>query len=451
MAYENVIYLKHNNIILESQKMGNIAIFRKAKSNQISTLSHLINNHELTNQDTKLNPSKNNQNTVYIYDDGLKTTKFKRDGTNQLIMDNIQDIENRLDKEARADYTEHKLKEKLANPDKKIRTVLQSKNLKKEFIIAVGGDCQIDDPVKFEKDVLKTAFKILEHKGLEKKNLIALVVHKDESNALKSSHSWHIHCQYSDYSFTKHTTATQLEKPKITKDMTPEEKKQAHKNSRESFALFQDLTAEGLKMSRGETNSRVKHKTKAQFYDEKFKEVEQLERTTAKLQAKKDKLQDEIKKTQDMNLLISAGRDKAKKDMEEYQLQAQQAQLQAQKAALELTKLNKTIDSKEIKLDALQRSINDVQLQNLSLNEPAFRETLFLIEFNHQREDKKIEFNANKEKETDAIMQDFGRFYDMKKPYSEPSFDKIVEDVKQANIAIQAQAKLDDLEELTIE
>ena len=48
-------------------------------------------------------------------------------------------------------------------------------------------------------------------------------------------------------------------------------------------------------------------------------------------------------------------------------------------------------------------------------------------------------------------MQDFGRFYDMKKPYSEPSFDKMVEDVKQANIAIQAQAKLDDLEELTIE
>jgi hypothetical protein len=444
MAYQNVIYLKHNNIILESQKMGNIAIFRKAKSNQISTLSHLINNHELTNQDTKLNPSKNNQNTVYIYDDGLKTAEFKRDGTNEKIIEKISEIEKRLDQEARADYTEYKTKEKLANPNKKIRTVLQSKNLKKEFIIAVGGDCQIDDPVKFEKDVLKTAFKILEHKGLEKKNLIALVVHKDESNALKSSHSWHIHCQYSDYSFTKHTTATQLEKPKITKDMTPEEKKQAHKNSRESFALFQDLTAEGLKMSRGETNSRVKHKTKAQFYDEKFKEVEQLERITAKLQKTKEKLEDEIKINQDMNLIINAGRDKSKKEMEEYQLQAQQA-------ALKLTKLNKAVDSKEIKLDALERSINDVQLQKLSIDEPRHRDALFTIAMNLQPEDKQMEFIGNRAKETDNLMQEYGRFYDMKKPSSEPSFDKMVEDVRQANIAIQAQAKLDDLEELTIE
>lgn len=283
--------------------MANIAIFRKAKANQISTLSHLINNHELTNQETKLNPNKDNKNTVYIYDNGLKTADFYRDGTNDEIIEKISEIEKRLDHEARKDYTEHKLKEKLANPDKKIRTVLQSKNLKKEFIIAVGGDCKIDDPVKFEKDVLKTAFKILEHKGLEKKNLIALVVHKDESNALKSSHSWHIHCQYSDYNFTKHTTATQLEKPKITKNMTPDEKKQAHKNSREAFKLFQDFTADGLHMQRGENDSKATHKTKAQFYEEKAKEVDQLE---IKLSSKTQELEEIKKAVEDVRKSTSA-------------------------------------------------------------------------------------------------------------------------------------------------
>ena len=288
--------------------MANIAIFRKAKANQISTLSHLINNHELTNQDSKLNPSKDNINTVYIYDNGLKTAEFKRDGTNAKIIEKISEIEKRLDQEARADYTEYKTKEKLANPNKKIRTVLQSKNLKKEFIIAVGGDCKIDDPVQFEKDVLKTAFKILKHKGLDEKNLIALVVHNDESsssssNSSKSSPSQHIHCQYCDYSWSKKTTATQLEKPKITNGMTPEEKRQAHKSSREAFALFQNLTAEGLKMSRGEKDSRVKHKTKAQFYEEKAKEVDQLE---IKLSSKTQELEEIKKAVEDVRKSTSA-------------------------------------------------------------------------------------------------------------------------------------------------
>jgi len=278
--------------------MANIAIFRKAKANQISTLSHLINNHELTNQETKLNPNKDNKNTVYIYDNGLKTADFYRDGTNDEIIEKISEIEKRLDHEARKDYTEHKLKEKLANPDKKIRTVLQSKNLKKEFIIAVGGDCKIENQAQLEKDVLKTALKIMKHKGLDKKNLIALVMHRDES--LKSRH---FHIQYCDYNFALHTTATQLEKPKITKNMTPDEKKQAHKNSREAFKLFQDFTADGLHMQRGENDSKATHKTKAQFYEEKAKEVDQLE---IKLSSKTQELEEIKKAVEDVRKSTSA-------------------------------------------------------------------------------------------------------------------------------------------------
>jgi hypothetical protein len=130
--------------------------------------------------------------------------------------------------------------------------------------------------------------------------------------------------------------------------------------------------------------------------------------------------------------------------MEEYQLGVQ-------KAALELTKLNKAVDSTKTELNALKRSKNDVQLQKLSIDEVRHRDALFTIVMNQQPEDKQMEFIGNREKETDNLMQEYGRFYDMKKPSSEPSFDKMVEDVRQANIAIQAQAKLDDLEELTIE
>jgi chromosome segregation ATPase len=197
-------------------------------------------------------------------------------------------------------------------------------------------------------------------------------------------------------------------------------------------------------MERGEKGSQAKHLSKAEHFEKKSKEVEQLERTTAKLQKTKEKLEDEIKINQDMNLIINAGRDKAKQEMEEYQLQAQQA-------ALKLTKLNKTIDSKEIKLDALERSINDVQLQKLSIDEPRHRDALFTIAMNFQPADKQMEFIGNRAKETDNLMQEYGRFYDMKKSSSEPSFDTMLENVRQANIEILHQAKLNDMEELTIE
>ena len=424
--------------------MANIAIYREANKHEISTFNHLINTQDIKNQDPEKNPNLGKTNLlIYVEDGEFKEYEFKRDGNNQSDIDMLHTIERELDKEAREHYKEHKTKEKLANPDKKIRTVLQSTDLRKEFVLAIGGDRQIDESTFAEK-VKKTVDAVMDAKGLDRGNIIGIFIHNDEKTT-------HVHCQYNDYSKQYCTTSAQHARPKMTKGMTKKTKSNLIKLQREEFGKFQDIVAENLEMERGEKGSQAKHLSKAEHFEQKSKEVEQLERATAKLQKTKEKLQAEIKKTQDMNLFINAGRDRAKKEMEEYQSQAHKAQLQAQKKALELTKLTKAVDSTKTELNALKRSKNDVQLQNLSLNEPAFRETLFLIEFNHQPEDKKIEFNANKEKETDAIMQDFGRFYDMKKPYSEPSFDKIVEDVKQANIAIQAQAKLEDLEELTIE
>lgn len=417
--------------------MANIGIYREANKHEISSFHHLVNTQDIDNQDPEKNPNFGKTNLlIYVENGEFKEYEFKRDGNNQSDIDMLHTIERELDKEAREHYKEHKIKERLANPDKKIRTVLQSKDLRKEFVLAIGGDCEIDESTFAEK-VKKTVDAVMVAKGLERDNIIGVFIHRDERSV-------HVHCSYNSYAKQYVTTAEQLARPKITKGMTKKTKSNLIKLQREEFGKFQDIVSEHLEMERGEKGSKAKHKTKAQFYDEKSKEFEQLERTTAKLQKTKEKLEDEIKTNQDMNLIIKAGRDKSKKEMEEYQLQAQQA-------ALKLTKLNKAVDSKEIKLDALERSINDVQLQKLSIDEPRHRDALFTIAMNLQPEDKQMEFIGNRAKETDNLMQEYGRFYDMKKPSSEPSFDKMVEDVRQANIAIQAQAKLDDLEELTIE
>ncbi|MDQ5929705.1 MAG: hypothetical protein QG594_1486, partial [Bacteroidota bacterium] len=343
--------------------MANIGIYREANKHEISTFNHLVNSQDIKNQDPEKNPNLGKTNLlIYVEDGEFKEYEFKRDGNNQSDIDMLHKIEMELDKEAREHYKEHKTKEKLANPDKKVRTVLQSPDLRKEFVLAIGGDRQIDESTFAEK-VKKTVDAVMVAKGLDRGNIIGIFIHNDEKTT-------HVHCQYNDYSKQYCTTSAQHARPKMTKGMTKKTKSDLIKLQREEFGKFQDIVAENLGMERGEKGSKAKHLSKAQHFEKKSKEVEQLERTTAKLQKTKEKLQAEIKINQDMNLIINSGRDKAKKDMEEYQLEAQ-------KAALELTKLNKTIDSKEIKLDALQRSINDVQLQNLSLNEPAFRETLF--------------------------------------------------------------------------
>jgi hypothetical protein len=417
--------------------MANIGIYREANKHEISTFNHLINTQDIKNQDPEKNPNFGKTNLlIYVEDGKFKEYEFKRDGNNQSDIDMLHTIERELDKEAREHYKEHKTKEKLANPAKKVRTVLQSKDLRKEFVLAIGGDRQIDESTFAEK-VKKTVDAVMDAKGLDRGNIIGIFIHNDEKTT-------HVHCQYNDYSKQYCTTSAQHARPKMTKGMTKKTKSNLIKLQREEFGKFQDIVSEHLEMERGEKGSQAKHLSKAEHFEKKSKEVEQLERITAKLQKTKEKLEDEIKINQDMNLIIKAGRDKSKKEMEEYQLQAQQA-------ALKLTKLNKAVDSKEIKLDALERSINDVQLQKLSIDEPRHRDALFTIAMNLQPEDKQMEFIGNRAKETDNLMQEYGRFYDMKKPSSEPSFDKMVEDVRQANIAIQAQAKLDDLEELTIE
>lgn len=292
--------------------MANIGIYREANKHEISTFNHLINTQDIKNQDPEKNPNLGKTNLlIYVEDGEFKEYEFKRDGNNQTDIDMLHKIEMELDKEAREHYKEHKTKEKLANPDKKIRTVLQSTDLRKEFVLAIGGDRKIDESTFAEK-VKKTVDAVMDAKGLDRGNIIGIFIHNDEKTT-------HVHCQYNDYSKQYCTTSAQHARPKMTKGMTKKTKSNLIKLQREEFGKFQDIVADNLEMERGEKGSQAKHLSKAQHFEKKSKEVEQLERTTAKLQVKKEKLQDEIKKTQDMNVLINAGRDRAKREMEEFQ------------------------------------------------------------------------------------------------------------------------------------
>jgi hypothetical protein len=266
----------------------------------------------MDNQDAAKNPNKDKSNLlIYVEDGEFKEYEFKRDGNGQSDIDMLHTIERELDKEAREHYKEHKTKEKLANPAKKVRTVLQSKDLRKEFVLAIGGDRQIDESTFTEK-VKKTVDAVMDAKGLDRGNIIGIFIHFDEKTV-------HVHCQFNDYSRQYCTTSAQHSRPKMTKGMTKKTKSNLIKLQREEFGKFQDIVADNLEMERGEKGSQAKHLSKAQHFEQKSKEVEQLERATAKLQKTKEKLQAEIKINQDMNLLINAGRDKAKREMEEFQ------------------------------------------------------------------------------------------------------------------------------------
>ncbi len=241
--------------------MANIGVFREAKINQISSLNHLFNTHEQTNQNPLINPNLANNNSCYIWDNEASTTKlmeFKRDGNNQDVIDLLRKKEISLDKEAREDYKKHKLNEKANNPGKKIRTVLQSKNLKKEFGIFLGGDMLITNRAEFEAKALKTAIKVLEKKGLSEKNLLSLTVHFDEKTP-------HIHCQYVDYSWKHKTTGTEHCKTRFVQGM---DKKQLRKLNRDNFAEFQDLVADGMGMQRGQRNSKAINRKKSEHFKE---------------------------------------------------------------------------------------------------------------------------------------------------------------------------------------
>ncbi len=236
--------------------MGTKAIFRQAVKAKRSTYNHLFNTQSVQNQNIKHNPNLNNENTVIVYDDGkFEKDTFKRNGLENY--EHFINYENQLDEEAREHYKQYKIQEKKENPHKRVRTKLQSKDLKKEFVIALGGDKNIGNKEDFEDKILKTTIAVLEKKGLDKSNLICIAIHYDEKTP-------HAHIIYNDYSKLHHTTGTEYCKIR-TKDGL--DKKQLRQLNRDKFAEFQDLVADNMGMERGRRNSREKHLENYEYYE----------------------------------------------------------------------------------------------------------------------------------------------------------------------------------------
>lgn len=345
--------------------MANIGVFREAKINQISSLNHLLNTHEQTNQNPLINPNLKNDNSCYIWDDEALTTKlmsFKRDGNNQDVIDLLRKKEINLDKEAREDYKKHKLNEKANNPGKKIRTVLQSKNLKKEFGIFVGGDMAITNKAEFEARALKTAIKILEKKGLSEKNLLSLTVHFDEKTP-------HLHCQYLDYSWKHKTTGTEHCKTRFVPGM---DKKQLRKLNRDNFAEFQDLVAEGMGMQRGQRNSKEINRKKAEHFKEEtekhtlllIKQKAELERLNTEIQRQEinKSRNEDFKKSQDLEYEELEEKIENNKEI----IKGQEQQIDKNDAVIQ-DKVNKTSDNK-VRVDMGALGLRRV-FNNMATNE----------------------------------------------------------------------------------
>ena len=135
--------------------MANIAIFRKAKMGQKSSINHVVNSQSLDNQGTQKNPNYLAENKLYIFDEAkneFMSTNYVRDGESQELNNLLNARIKELDKLARADYQQNKEIEKdeifkkcreTGTKPPKIRTVLQSKDLIKEVVIALGGDKNI--------------------------------------------------------------------------------------------------------------------------------------------------------------------------------------------------------------------------------------------------------------------------------------------------------------------
>ena len=280
-----------------SKNIKNIAIFRQAKISQVSTLNHLL--QELS-KDNLVN-HENTQKNIVLFHDSENTfarVDFDRDGSNKKVADTIKEYEKALDKHARDDYKKHKEYEKdkifaecKKNGTKppKIRTVLQTKNLKKEFVIAVGGDKNVDNE-EFYKNALKTVKAVMQKKGLETKNILNIVVHFEEKTP-------HLHCQYLDYSFKHKTTASELERVRPGVDMSREEKKAQYALNCEKFGNYQDLVAETMGMERGEKGSRAKNKKKSEFLKEKReladKAKQEFDKQTLLITANKKTIEDQ--------------------------------------------------------------------------------------------------------------------------------------------------------------
>lgn len=229
----------------------------QAKSGNVSSNNHLYNQQDLENQNQDFNKNQNESNVLIAYNselDRFEINYFLRNGNNEILRDKQSQREKNLDLEARADYKKHKLLEKEKNPKKKIRTELQSKNLKKEFIIAFG-DTSREELMKISKEDLsrkcfKGALAVLKEKKLSSKNLIGIVLHYDEKGQP------HAHVQYNSYSFSHKTTDTQLEKC-----LNKNDKKQQTKDRLQKFSDYQTTLAEAMGLERGLKGSKRQNLT----------------------------------------------------------------------------------------------------------------------------------------------------------------------------------------------
>lgn len=285
--------------------MSTIAIFRKAKMGQKSSINHVVNSQSLDNTGKLKNPNYLAENKLYIFDEAkndFTCQKYMRDGNNQEINNLLNSRIKELDKLAREDYKKNKEAEKdqifkkcreAGTKPPKIRTVLQSKDLIKEVVIALGGDKNIKSKEQFEKQAVEFAKKFMDKKQLDNKNIISISIHYDESTP-------HLHLHYCDYSFKKHTTATSLESVQC-KDKPKEEKTELVKAAREKFGEFQDLAAETFEMSRGNKGSREKNKEKAVFLRE---QLQLMDLAKQYKQARLERLNSEIKANKDLQNTI---------------------------------------------------------------------------------------------------------------------------------------------------
>lgn len=261
--------------------MAIVSIFRQSKAHQKSSFNHLFSCQELTNQDIQNNPNLNEKNIVISLNDKNEfiSAGFCRTENNDKIKKKVEDRAKFLDESAREAYQKHKINEKLElekmGINKKIRTVLQSKKeqLQKEFLICFGNTTRSElmahykTPEKLANACLKGSLAILEKKGLDKQNLISLVLHFDEKGIP------HCHTIYNDYSFLEHTTATQI----AIKKHNDKDKKEQYKLKIKEFGEFQDLLADVMQLKRGEKGSKRKHLDIQDYKNKKEKEQQQTQ------------------------------------------------------------------------------------------------------------------------------------------------------------------------------
>ena len=260
-----------------------VAIFRQSKANQKSSFNHLFNCQELTNQDQTIHPNLNEKNIVISLNENNEfiSANFCRTENNDKIKKRIEERAKFLDESAREAYQKHKINEKLElekmGINRKIRTVLQSKKeqLQKEFLVCFGNTTRdklmehYKTPQMLANACLKGSLAILKKKGLDKENLISLVVHFDEKGLP------HCHTIFNDYNFKEHTTSTQI----AIKKHSDKDKKVQYQLKIKEFSEFQDVLAETIQLKRGEKGSRRKHLEINDFKNLKEKEKQQQQIT----------------------------------------------------------------------------------------------------------------------------------------------------------------------------